>query len=334
MVTLGETGSVQGILARSLLLAGPRRLEWAEQQLPDPAPGMVLVQTVASAISIGSEVPQYTGTARSLEIPRYPRMTGYESLGRVIAVGEGVERVGVGDRVVAFYGHRSAALVQESRAVRVPEGISDRLALLAILTCDAAKGVRKITLRPEEVVLVTGAGALGLFTLFALRAYGVAAVDVIEPEARRHALALALGARRVLTPAEMEAAGTSGYPAAFECSSRDQAFALLQLRLAPNGRLCLLSDGNIESLTLTPAFHQKELHIFGSSDGWNYQEHAAWYFDYLLKTPTALAEVFQEEIAFEELPATFERLAQAGVRPVKVLVRYGSSNQHLATTGS
>ncbi|MGO8950094.1 MAG: hypothetical protein ACLQUY_21040 [Ktedonobacterales bacterium] len=84
----------------------------------------------------------------------------------------------------------------------------------------------------------------------------------------------------------------------------------------------------------TPAFHQKELHIFGSSDGWNYQEHAAWYFGYLLKTPTELAEVFQEEIAAEELPATFERLAQGDARPVKVLVRYGSSNQHLATTGS
>jgi alcohol dehydrogenase len=152
-------------------------------------------------------------------------------------------------------------------------------------------------------------------------------VDVVEPDERRHALARALGARAVLRP-EAAAAATDAaddYAAGFECSARNDAFALLQTRLAANGRLCVLSDGNNEPLTLTPAFHEKELRIAGSTDGWDYQQHAAWYFDSLRRTPTPLAGVFQLEVAAEDLAATFERLARREVTPVKVLVRYGSS---------
>ena len=110
-------------MARSLLLAGPRRLEWVAEALPAPGPGEVLVETRAGAISVGSELPLYEGMARSAEPPRYPRMTGYESVGIVTACGPGVGAPRVGERVVAFYGHRSAALVPAQKAIPVPDGV-------------------------------------------------------------------------------------------------------------------------------------------------------------------------------------------------------------------
>src|SRR5258708_34523899 len=125
------------ITAKSLVLTAPRRLEWTQEQLADPAPGMVVVQTVAGAISIGSELPQYAGKGRGAEPPRYPRMTGYESVGVVVAVGAGVEPLQVGERGLAFYGHRTAALVPARRAKRVRYGVSDQLALRAIVTYGA-----------------------------------------------------------------------------------------------------------------------------------------------------------------------------------------------------
>ncbi len=185
---------------RSLLLAGPGQLAWVTEDLPLLQPDEVLIETSAGAISIGSELPIYCGTVRSSIPPRYPKMTGYESVGRVCACGAAVGRFRVGDRAVAFYGHRTHGMVAEAKAIKVPEDISDPLALLAILTCDMAKGVRKLAPRPDEEVLITGAGALGLLTLFMLKAYGVAAVDVIEPRAERRALALQFGARRAVPP--------------------------------------------------------------------------------------------------------------------------------------
>src|SRR2546421_5969964 len=189
--------------SRSLLLTAPSKLEWVTENLPPLQSNEVLVQTSAGAISIGAELPQYCGTARSSEAARYPHMTGYESVGIVIASGTEVQRLKVGDRAVAFYGHRTHGIVPENKAILVPDGIADALALLVILTCDVARGIRKVAPAEDEPVLITGAGTIGLLTVFMLRAYGVRTIDVVEPREERQRLALQLGAREALSGEEM-----------------------------------------------------------------------------------------------------------------------------------
>ena len=306
---------------RSLLLTGPGRLEWVEEDMPPLRPDELLIQTDAGAISIGAELPQYLGTARSSIPARYPRMTGYESVGRIIACGAEARRFNPGDRVIAFYGHRTHGVISEAKAIQVPEGVSDALALLTILTCDVARGIRKLAPLYDQTALVSGAGAIGLLTVFMLGAIGVQAIDVVEPLAERRALALQLGARLALSPEEMAARDTT-YPLALECSSRQAGFALLLERMQPGGRICILSDGNVEPLMLTPAFHEKELLVVGSSDGWDYQAHAAWYFNLALADARGLEQIFDYSTTAGDLSETFERLATGAIKPVKVLVSY------------
>ncbi len=309
------------IIARSLLLMAPQHLEWVSAELPPLGVQDVLVQTRTGAISIGSELPRYRGTARSSKESEYPCMTGYESIGIVLACGNAVQRIRPGDRVIAFYGHRTHAIVPEAKAIVVPEHISDALAILAILSCDAAKGVRKIAPQPGEAVLVTGAGTMGLLTLFILKTYGVGTVDVVEPQQERQALAYKLGARHVFRPQDVLAA-SENYAAGFECSSRNLAFTLLQQQMQRDGRICITADGNIEPLVLAPAFHEKELQLVGSSDGWNYSEHAAWYFREVQRRPTYLEELFEIRVPAGELIATFAQLASGTIQPVKALIDY------------
>ena len=304
----------------SLMLLEPRRLAWITEELPPLQPDEALVRTTAGAVSVGTELPQYTGAERATVRRQYPRMTGYESVGVVVERGAAVQGLEIGDRVVAFYGHRTLGVVPALKAIKVPDGVSDALAVLAILTCDVAKGIRKLAPKPAEPALVTGAGAIGLLTLWVLRAYGVRFVDVVEPRAERRALALRLGARRAVAPGEpLEQAL---YAAGFECSARDAAFALLQDRMQAGGRICMLADGNVEPLTLAPTFHTKELTVIGSSDGWDYQQHARWYFERVKDGMPALEALFDEQVTAAELPATFARMARGERTPVKVLVRY------------
>src|SRR5712692_5737712 len=161
----------------SLLLTAPGQLEWVYEDLPPLQPNEVLIQTTAGAISTGSELPIYCGTARSTERTRYPRMTGYESAGIIIARGSDVQRLQVGDRVIAFYGHRTHAIIPEAKTIAVPDDVPDAIALLAILTCDVSKGIRKVAAKPDESVLITGAGTIGLLTIFMLNAFGVQTID-------------------------------------------------------------------------------------------------------------------------------------------------------------
>lgn len=305
---------------QSFYVVAPRRAEWVEDDLPPPGEEEVLVVTRAGAISIGTELPHWAGTSRNVAPDAYPLMTGYESLGVVLARGEGARDIRVGARVLAFYGHRTAALLPATRTIPVPEGVSDEAALLAILSCDAGKGVRAVRPEVTDTVLITGGGAMGLLTVFMLSASGRRRVDIIEPRTERRALALRLGARRAVAPEE-EGLGER-YDVGLECSGYDAAFAALQRRMRPGGRICVLSDGNHEPLTLTPHFHASEPRIAASSDGQEYHRHAAWYFDVLPAYEGALRELFGAEVPAADLNVQFTDLADGASTPIKVLVRY------------
>ncbi len=279
-----------------------------------------MVETIAGAISIGTELPHYLGTSRGVDL-QLPVMTGYESVGRILQCGPGVHHLVPGDRVVSFYGHRTHAIVPSKKAIPVPPDIGDELAVLTILSCDAAKGVRKLTPQPDDRVLVTGGGTIGLMALWTLRAYGVESVDVVEPIAERREIARRFGAANVF--ALDETAQIPGeYSCGVECSSHDTAFALLQRASKPNGSICILADGNVEPLTLSPDFHRKELHVVGSSDGWDYQAHAHWFFERTHQDEDLLTSLFQWRVSWRELIERFERLATVNPLPVKVLVGY------------
>lgn len=306
---------------RSLLLIAPKQLQWITETLPPLQPDEVLVQTTTGAISIGAELPQYRGIARSSAPPTYPRMTGYESLGIIISCGSAVHRLSIGDRIVAFYGHRTHSIVAEQKAILVPQDISDAIALLSILTCDVSKGIMKMGSLADRI-LITGVGTIGLLTCFMLRYYrSDIIIDVVEPRTERRTLALLLGATTALPLEEMLVRNNS-YGMAFECSSSNAAFELMQQRMQKDGRICILADGNIEPLILTPAFHEKELNIIGSSDGLDYPTHAKLFFDYVQKHSTNLEQLFDYQTTSDNLANAFANMANGTISPIKILVKY------------
>ena len=229
--------------SRALLLTAPHILVWQARPLQPLQKEEVLVRTLYSAVSVGTELPLFTGGSRNPAHVSYPKMTSYETYGVVEAVGRAVLDYRVGDNVVIFEGHVTHAVLNASRLIPVPEGIDPRSALLVILSNDVKKGVLNVAPRPGERVLVTGAGAIGLLTLFVLKALGVEEVDIVDPLRERLELARALGADNVFAPEEVESSQT--YAAGLECSSRNAAFSLLQDKLQMGGRICILADGNV-----------------------------------------------------------------------------------------
>lgn len=309
------------ITSQSLLLVGPGHLVWvAEPGVPLGAHD-VLIRTSMGAISVGAEVPLYQGIARHSQPIAYPKMTGYESVGVVVDCGDAVSAVRPSDRVVGFYGHRTQWVTDAAHVIPIPTGVPDAVALLAILTGDVAKGIRKLAPDPAAPVVITGAGAIGLLTLFMLRSLGSLAVTVIEPLPARQQMAWELGATAVWHPDEA-ASVADRFPVGFECSSANTAFLLLQQRMQPGGRICILADGNREPLYLAPEFHEHELQIVASSDGEGYPAHAAWFFQEVLRRDTHLERLFDLHITAAALPTTFAQMACHEIAPIKVLVQY------------
>ena len=315
------TTNAAPVLGRSLQLIAPQRLAWTPEMLPPLGPHDLLLETQTGAISSGTELPHYRGDSRGMAPLHYPQMTGYENVATVRDRGSAIITPPLGARVVATYGHRTHAVVPATKVVAIPDDLGDAAAILLILSGDVATGINKLGTPPPEPVLITGAGTIGLLALFVLRARGIQAIDVIEPHTERRELALASGARRAVSP-EMVSALDARYASGVECSSRDAAFALLQAHLAPHGRICVLADGNLEPLTLTPAFHQHQLSVVGSSDCPDYHTHARWYFPLAQRHSATLERLFDHRITAEDLPATFAALASGAINPVRVLVHY------------
>ena len=101
-----------------------------------------------------------------------PLPLGYCNVGRVTAVGDGVDGFEIGDRVVSNGAHAEVVVVPKNLCARVPDGVDDEAAAFTVLASIALQGVRLAEPTLGEAVVVTGLGLVGLITVQILRANG------------------------------------------------------------------------------------------------------------------------------------------------------------------
>lgn len=142
---------------------GPGVLKWEEVELSDPGPGEAKIRQTAVGLNF-IDIYMRKGLYPQDKLPFTP---GTEGAGEVMAVGEGVDAVAVGDRV-AYAGpvgaYAEARLVPAERLVKIPETITDETAAAAMLKGMTAEYLLRQTYRvgPETVMLFhAAAGGVG-----------------------------------------------------------------------------------------------------------------------------------------------------------------------------
>ncbi len=214
---------------KALVLTAPSTFEYLDVPTPSPGTDEVLVRVVATAIC-GSDVHGMDGTS-GRRIP--PIIMGHEASGVIHAVGVGVEGWDVGARVTfdstVYCGRCSFCrsgrvnlcdnrrvlgvsceeyrrdgafaeyLVVPQRVLYgVPDGVSFTHAALTEPLAIAAHAVRRAPLDFNDVVVVVGAGNIGLLVVQLLRIAGAGRIVAVDPDKGRRTLALALGADHAL----------------------------------------------------------------------------------------------------------------------------------------
>lgn len=141
---------------------GPETMTLETVDLPAPAAGEVQIAQTAIGLNY-MDVYQRSG-AYALSLPS---QLGLESAGEVIAVGEGVDDLEVGDRVVcggplgAYATHRNAPA---ARCVRIPEGITDEQAAAVLVKGITVEYLLRRTYRVQpgqDVLFWAASGGVG-----------------------------------------------------------------------------------------------------------------------------------------------------------------------------
>jgi 2-desacetyl-2-hydroxyethyl bacteriochlorophyllide A dehydrogenase len=196
---------------RSLYFTAPGQVEIRRAVLTAPGPGCVMVKTILSAISPGTEGLVYRGqfpddlaldeslSALAGEFS-YPLKYGYSTVGRVSALGEGVDAAWYGRLVFAFHPHESCFLTPVDELMRVPEGLSAEEAVFLPNMETAVNFVMDGTPLLGEQVAVFGQGIIGLLTAALLASFPLDCLVTLDRYPLRRQASLGLGVHASLDP--------------------------------------------------------------------------------------------------------------------------------------
>jgi threonine dehydrogenase-like Zn-dependent dehydrogenase len=186
------------MMMRYSQLVAPQHSEIADDTAGEPGEGEVRIRVTVCGVCASELHPWNSG------VDAYPRRLGHEPVGVVEAVGPGVSRFQVGDRVTGLFlqAFSDTCVAPEDVLLPVPEGLADENAMGEPLAC-LVNAQRRTPVELADRVALIGLGYMGLGMLQLLKLRGpsrIIAIDV-RGEAREHALEL--GADEVYHPSEV-----------------------------------------------------------------------------------------------------------------------------------
>lgn len=218
----------------ALVYHGPQDLRVEEVPKPVIHPGELMIKVLAASIC-GTDLRIYHGNHRMYP-PGTVRIPGHEVVGTIAEVG-GVSGFTIGERVFiapnmgcghcaqcvsgnnnlcasydalgvtidggfAEYMRVPANAVQQGNVIKISESVDAAVAALMEPFACVLRGQNALNIKPGEVVLVIGAGPIGVMHTKLAKARGAGRVLVSEPMPERAAQVIRMGADRVVNPME------------------------------------------------------------------------------------------------------------------------------------
>ena len=147
-------------LMQAAVVTGPGRLKIRTVARPEPGPGQVRVRLEGCGVCASNLTP-WAGP-EWMQFPTEPGGLGHEGWGEIDAIGEGVEGLSVGDRVVTLSHHSYAEfdVADAGAVIPLPAALAGQPFPGEPLGC-AMNIFRRADIRPGQTVAIIGIGFLG-----------------------------------------------------------------------------------------------------------------------------------------------------------------------------
>jgi 2-desacetyl-2-hydroxyethyl bacteriochlorophyllide A dehydrogenase len=331
--------------ARALWFTAPRTATLRSETVPPPGPGEVRVETIASAVSAGTEMLVYRGEVPRdlrLDLPTlagsygFPIKYGYAAAGRVLDTGSGVEHLSPGDPVFVHHPHQDVFVVPSRMPVLLPDDLDPVLGVFSANLETALNIVHDTPVRLGETALIFGQGIVGLLVALLLKLAGAGPVHVVDPLEERRTLALAAGADGAFAPGGlndrvMEITGGRGADVAVETSGSGAALQSAVDAVATEGTVIVASWYGTKPVTLALGghFHRGRVRLRSSQVG-RLNPELAPRWDRARRMDTVLGllgqlklrEFISHRIPFEVAPEAYMLLDERPEEALQVIFTY------------
>ena len=331
----------------SLIFEAPYKVSVAEEELPQPQMGQVLVATSLSAISPGTEMLVYRGqlptematdgaidttlTEVATAASQYPVRYGYTCVGKVAAVGEGIDSQWIGRAVFAFQPHCSHFVADLQSLLPLPEAMKDEQAIFYPNMETALTFVLDGAPAIGERVCVVGAGIVGLLTTALLARFPLAELTVIDPLPARRQLALHFGATAVYSPEEAAQQKATNADLAYEVSGNPEALNTAIRCTGFAGRVVIGSwyGQKRAAIDLGGYFHRSRIQLIGSQVSslpperlarWDRQRRTAFTWEMLRQVDTHT--LITHRFAIHDAALAYDQVDRHAAETGQVLLSY------------
>jgi len=341
---------------RALLLSEYKTLSVVDMPVPEPGDDDVLVRVRACGIC-GSDVHGYDGST-GRRIP--PLVMGHEAAGVVERVGSGVRSFAAGDRVTfdstvscgrCHFCRRGQINLCDNRTVlgvscgdyrrhgafaeyvavpsrilyKLPDSLAFEHAALVESVSIAVHAVNRHRPKPDDAVIVVGAGMIGILVLQVLKSNGCRNIVAVDVDSRKLALAQRVGATGTVNaldgdvPAAVQRlTGGRGADVSFEVVGHGDTVLSAIRSLRKGGTVVLV--GNLSPRVELPLQEvvSRELSVLGScaSNG-----EIPDCIDLLARGVVDVDPIISLRVPLEEGPELFARLYGGDKTLMKVIIQ-------------
>jgi NADPH:quinone reductase-like Zn-dependent oxidoreductase len=240
-------------------IVDPSGLLILEKEMESPSPGQVIIKMEASGISFAEQSmrrDRYPGQ------PKFPFVPGYDLVGKVVAIGEGVDPTIVGKRYAALTktgGWATMAIVNADDLLPVPEGVSAVDAEAIVVNGITAWQMlhREARIKTGQTVLVHGAnGGVGTLLVQLAQLAGVKVIGTASP--RHHQALIAQG----VTPVDYNDTNLEGIIRRLAPDGLDAAFDNVGLASVSISFRLLRKGGTLVSYAIASSLRKKDSLVF------------------------------------------------------------------------
>lgn len=341
---------------RGIRFLGDKRSEVIDYPDEEPDPGYVLLKMRSSGMC-GSDLHRYRVPLPKEEVERDPVRPGHEPCGEVAVLGEGVEGLQIGDRILQHHyegcgncrmcregwsqlctgmerlthgygrhgGHGDYMIARADTCLTLPDELSYEVgAFLACGASTAFHGLKKLQLSGLDTIAIFGAGPVGLAGVMFAAEMGARVISV-DISGERLEMAKSAGASEVVDNSDgtaveqiLDLTYSEGADASLEAIGIHQTRLDAVQSTKIFGRCCFVGEGGDFHVEPSPDIIHRHLTLVGS---WTFStfglEEAA---RYTARRNVPLESLITGRCGIEDVPAAYEEF-EAGA-PGKFVINW------------